>query len=135
MIVANLFLLYATLAFQKPAQDTSLFRAWQFSASCADPSTSLNGTLNIVFDSASYVVGILKVNGHTMPLHGRHLASRLAARTDDGYYPVLRLDCTPDSLGHSLSGVLQASKINAVDSRKHYKDFYTVMFDFYAVRP
>lgn len=127
------------LSFPKQApltsRDTSLLRPWQFSASCTDPSTTLNGTLTIVFDSATYVVGIMKVNGNTMPFHGRHIARRLAARTDDGYYPVLRLDCTLDSLGRSLSGVMQASKINAVDARKHHKDFYNVMFDFYAVHP
>ena len=130
----NIALLFSLLSFQKPA-DTALYHSWQFSASCADPSTTLTGAIHIVFDSASYVVGTMKVNGHTMPFHGRHLATRLAARTDEGYYPVLRLDCSLDSLGRTLSGVMQASKINAVDAHKKHKDFYNVMFDFYAVRP
>ncbi len=124
-----------SLCFQHPAPDTSFARAWSFAASSTLPMTTLNGTMDIVFDSATYVVGGLKVNGKTLLFHGRHLGRRLALRTDKGFNPVLRVDCTLDSLGESFSGIVQSSKVHAVDKNKQEKDFYDVIFQFYAVKP
>ena len=123
-----------SLYFQQPTPDTSFKRVWSFAASCQDPSTSLSGKIDIVFDSATFVVGALKVDGHTIPFHGRHIGRRLALRTDNGFNPVLRVDCTMDSVGNSFSGIIQSSKVHAVDSHKHEKDFYDVIFQLYVVK-
>ncbi len=128
-------LVVLSFLFQQSAQDTSLLHKWSFEASCQNPSASLDGTIHIVFDSATYVVGAIKFDKHTIPFHGRHLGQRLAFRTDKGFNPVIRLDCLLDSTGASLSGTLQSSKVHAIDAHKHAKDFYDVMFQFYAVRP
>src|SRR2546421_503385 len=104
VMLATLFLLLSLTFYSQTKADTTLVHKWTFEASCQAPSTSLDGAINIVFDSATYVIGAIKFNKHTLPFHGRHLDRRLALRTDNGFNPVIRIDCTLDSLNTSLSG-------------------------------
>ena len=112
----------------------SLVHKWKFSATCEKPSTSLDGVLDIVFDSASYVVGGIRLENKILPFHGRHLGDRVIARTDTSCSPTMRLDCTLDSSATTMTGVLQISRIRAQEPRKKAKDYENVIYQVYVVR-
>lgn len=90
--------------------------------------------MNIVFDSASYVIGAFRISKRILPFHGRFLDGRLIARTDPKFEPVLRLDCTLDTVQHTLSGVMQVSVIRGKEPKKKAKDYHDVMFDVYVIK-
>ena len=132
MTLASLLLIAGSLL--HPTQDTSFKHTWAFQATSAEPSASLDGTLDLRFDSASYVAGVIVLGKQKLPFHGRHLGARLALRTDDGFSPVIRIDANADTAHTSFSGVLQSSKVHATDARHRSADLYNVMFEFFAVR-
>jgi len=111
----------------------SLIGTWEFSATSPSPSTSLYGHLEIFFDSATHVLGVLTIEGKHHKFFGRHLESRLLGRTDSSSTPVVRFDATFDSSALSMSGELQASQITAIEHRK--KRIYTnVLYAVYATK-
>ncbi len=115
------------------AQRESIIRQWAFEATCQKPSTTLDGTINVVFDSGSFVVGGVHLGKTILPFHGRHFGNRFLARTDPKHFPVIRIDATLDSLRTSFSGTMLVSKIHAKESRKKAKDYYDVSYVVYAV--
>jgi hypothetical protein len=130
----SLVLLSASARSQPTLCDTSLIHRWKFSATCDTPSTSLDGTINIVFDSGTVVIGGLHMGEKVLPFHGRHFASRFIARTDPNHFPVIRMDLTPDSNYRSMSGAMQISKVQAKEPRKKAKDYYNLIYQTYAIK-
>ena len=107
---------------------------WQFSATIDTPSTTLDGRLNIILDSAGIVIGAVKLDRHVIPFRGRHLEHRLVARSDSGCSPILRIDCSEDPQTGSLSGVLQVSRIRAIDHHNNAVEYKDLIYQMYCVR-
>lgn len=113
---------------------TSILGRWAFTATLDTPSTTLDGRMNIVLDSGGIIIGAVKLDRHIIPFKGRHLDRRIVARSDSGFAPVLRLDCSLDTIGAALNGVLQISRIRAVDHRNHPTDYTNLLYQFYGLR-
>jgi hypothetical protein len=107
---------------------------WAFSATIDTPSTTLDGKMHIVLDSGGFIIGAVKLDRHVIPFRGRHIDRRLVARSDSGFAPVLRIDITSDSIGTSLSGAMQVSRIRAVDHHNKSVDYDDLIYQFYGVR-
>jgi hypothetical protein len=107
---------------------------WAFTATLDTPSTTLDGKMNIVLDSGGIIVGAVKLDRHVIPFRGRHIDRRLVARSDSGVSPILRLDCTSDSLSDALSGVMQISRVRALDHRNKATDYKDLLYQFYGLR-
>jgi hypothetical protein len=114
--------------------DVSVHGRWSFTATLDTPSTTLNGRMNIVLDSAGIIIGAVKLDRHVIPFKGRHIDRRIVARSDSGFVPVLRLDCTLDTLDAALNGVLQISRIRALDHHNKATDYTDLIYQFYGLR-
>lgn len=107
---------------------------WAFTATIDTPSTTIDGKMNVVLDSGGIIVGAFKLDKHIIPFRGRHLDRRIVARSDSGYRPVLRLDCSTDSIGVVLNGVLQISNVRAIDHHNKATDYKDLLYQFYGLR-
>ncbi len=122
---------------------SSLKGVWEFSATAQTPSSTIDGTLDIVFDSATFVVGGFRTkleNGaasKAKPFHGRHIGDRFIAKTDSGFFPVVRIDLTQDST-LALNGTMMVSKVTGLEHRKHGKtaqrEYRNVIYSTYVLR-
>ena len=110
----------------------SLMGSWQFEATSSKPSASMQGVVDVLFDSASYVVGAIRIDKKIEKFHGRHFGSRFIARTDTTMKPLMRLDANLDSSASSYSGNLQIEGVKAQEAGKKPKVYNTVLFAFFA---
>jgi hypothetical protein len=107
---------------------------WAFTATIDTPSTTIDGKMNVLLDSGGIIIGAFKMERHIVPFRGRHLDRRIVARSDSGFRPVVRLDCTTDSTGVVLNGLLQISSVRAVDHHNRATDYKDLLYQFYGLR-
>ena len=132
-LTSILLLAFRLTAFAQ-STTTSVVAVWSFEASCTKPNTTLDGKLNIVFDSMSYIVGGVHLEDKILPFHGRHYGDRLLIRTDTGHFPIMRIDCTLDSSHEHLEGIATVSKVKAMEPGKKPKDYYDLAYDIYCAK-
>jgi len=133
-IVLILLLVGCSVVGANGQPSSSLKGNWEFSATSAQPSSTVDGTITILLDSATHVVAILELSGRRERLFGRHLDDRFIARTDSAQRPTVRMDLRIDSLGETLSGDLKIDRITASEAGKKPKLYPDVMFALYGKR-
>lgn len=146
-ILSQVFLIFASLIgamdLSRAQVERSLKGVWEFSATAQTPSSTIDGTLDIVFDSATIVVGGFRTkleNGtasKARPFHGRHIGDRFIAKTDSGFFPIVRIDLTQDST-HAFNGSMQVSKVTGLEHRRHAgsveREYRDVIYSTYMLR-
>ena len=119
---------------QPTISSASLIGSWQFNATATTPSASMDGFVDVLFDSAGYVAGGLRIGKKVERFHGRHLTNRFLIRTDTSAKPTIRIDATLDSSVTSMSGNLQVSTVDAKEAGKKMKKYENVMFAFFGTK-